>query len=90
MLVIEGKLKRRVLSASCENSQRQFHSGFFAGRKKLLKMVDVKFTTRVPNFKELSIERLLAVFPNQVEIRNYLSDPQPLVKINRDHCLNVP
>ena len=71
------------------NLNAVFFQEFFAGRKKLMQIAQIKFFARVPNFKELSIERLIAVFPHSTDEKASLPDHVPLLKLDRNYVLNA-
>ena len=66
-----------------------FIKEFLAGRKKLFKIEEVRFVSRIFGFKGLTIENLLTNFPQQNLARFYLPDVSSPSKYDKTYVVNV-
>ena len=74
---------------SIRNVNAVFLKSFLSGKKHLLKTTELKIVQKQFNFCELSLEKLLNEFPNNVLAKSDLPDVAYASKIDRSYALNV-
>ena len=71
------------------NINALFLKDFLVGKKRLLKIEQVRFLPRAFNFRELSLEKLINSLSNPNDALLYLPSNVPYHKLDRSYSLNV-
>ena len=71
------------------NVNANFIKEFLAGRKRLLKIQEMRFLSRMFAFKELTIEKMLTNFPQQDQAKLFLPDVNSPDKLDKKYVTNV-
>lgn len=89
LLMVESWVIRTVLSTTKTKPQHSLRPWVFCWSEEALKNIPSQIYQSCSKFKELSIERLFAIFPQTDKIWKYLPGHLPLVKFGRTYTLNV-